>query len=163
MVKLKKVLFFSKTKVLISEKLWNSHVVTSITSQSKRKLECLRERLLIISHLQKFAHKISPTLCPKDMSFLQALYCIYLGHTKLICNIFFHGFLVCKFENRDILFSGWKTGIRQTYSMFTMEKTIIKNETVQQIHDMNKNQCVLSTLNTSIKQKLLINNFDTHM
>jgi len=47
--------------------------------------------------------------------------------------------------------------------MFTMEKTIIKNETVQQIHDMNKNQCVLSTLNTSIKQKLLINNFDTHM
>jgi len=39
------------------------------------KLERLRERRLIISHLQKFAHKISPTLRPKDMSFLQAIYC----------------------------------------------------------------------------------------
>jgi hypothetical protein len=123
MAKLKKCFVISKTRVLISEKLWNSHVITSITSQSKCKLECLREKRLLISHLQKFAHKINPTLCHKDTSFLQAIYCIYLGHTKLICNIFFHGFLVCKFENRDMLFSGCKTGIRQTYSMFTMEKT----------------------------------------
>lgn len=105
MAKLKKFCYF-KNQGSNFRSLWNSHVITSITSQSKRKLECLRERRLIISHLQKFAHKISPTLCPKDMSFLQAIYCKYLGHTKLICNIFFHGFLVCKFENRDILFSG---------------------------------------------------------
>jgi RPA family protein len=43
------------------------------------------------------------------------------------------------------------------------KQTILKNETVQQIHDMNKNRRTLSTLSTSVKQISLINNFDTHL
>jgi len=98
------------------------------------------------------------------MSFLQAIYCIYLGHTKLTCNIFFHGFLVCNLKTETSYLVVEKLVKDKHIPCLQWRKqTTIKNETVQQIHDMNKNQCILSTLSTSIKQKLLINNFDTHM
>jgi len=74
--------------VLISEKLWNSHVITSITSQSKCKLECLRESRLIISHLQKFAHKISPTLCPKTCHSFK-LSTVYIWDTQNLSVTYF--------------------------------------------------------------------------
>lgn len=134
----------------------------SITFQTKPEISAWEKKDPNNFWTPKWPTKEDPTLCPKTShSFMLS---IYLGHTKLICYIFFHGFLVCKFENRDTLFSGWKTGKKtNVFHVVQWKKTIIKNETVQRIHDTNKNWRTLSTLSTIVKQKLLINNFDTHM